>query len=70
MKLQLKHIRVFDKRCVECKAQGKDVMITFMFDGDKNKHGVHDLFLTQVMAEQLVCELTDVVDRNKTLTVE
>jgi len=45
-------------------------MLSFMFDDDQNKHGVHDLFLTQEWAERLVCELTDAVDRNKTLTAE
>lgn len=70
MQLQLKNIRAFDKKCLGCKKHNKDIMLSFMFDDDQNKHGVHDLFLTQKMAEYLVCELTDAVNRNKTLTAE
>ncbi len=72
MQLQLKNIRAYDKTVYGCQKHGKDVMIAFMFEGDKGDNGtfVHDLFLTQKMAEYLVCELTDAVNRNKTLTRE
>ncbi len=68
MQLQLKNIRAYDNQVYGCQKNDKQVMISFMFEGD-DKY-VHDLFLTQEMAEKFVCELTDVVDRNKTLTVE
>jgi len=65
MQLQLKNIRAYGKWCYGCEKHGKDIMLAFMHEGDENPHGVHDLFLTQEMAEYLVCELTDEVNRNK-----
>ncbi len=67
MQLQLKNIRAYDKQVYGCQKHGKQVMISFMFEGD-DKY-VHDLFLTQEMAEYLLKELTTVVDRNKFLTI-
>ncbi len=65
MTLQLNTARAYDKGCYGCQKHGKDIMIAITYEGDPNRHGVHDLFLTQEMAEFLLRELTDAVDRNK-----
>ena len=63
---QLKTARAYDKGCYGCRRHSKDIMIAITYEGDPERNGVHDLFLTQKMAEFLLCELTDAVDRNKT----
>ena len=70
MQLQLKNIRAYDKTVYGCQKHNKAVMIAFMYEGDKGDNGafVHDLFLTQEMAEYLFEELGEVLARNKTLT--
>lgn len=67
MQLQLKNIRAYGKWCYGCEKHGKDIMLAFMYEGDKGNNGafVHDLFLTQEMAEHLVEELADAVEGNK-----
>ena len=61
MELIIKNIRTHYRGVNGCKRHKRDVMVSFMHEGDES---VHDIFLTQEQAEGLLKDLTATLAHN------
>lgn len=64
MQLILTSIRAYYRGVIGCQTNKRDVMLSFMHSEDSKV--VHDLFLTQEQAIELLVELTRAINLNKT----
>lgn len=63
MELILENIRAHDRECIGCRHHERDIMLSFIHEAEPQK--VHDLFLTQAQAVELLASLHDAVVRNE-----
>lgn len=62
MELILENILAHDRKCIGCRNHERDIMLSFIHDKDTEK--VHDLFLTQAQAIDLLAGLKAAIERN------
>jgi len=63
------NFRVYDKTCVGCRRVGKDIMVVFAGkpasdDRDKGQSYIHDFFLSQDQAKDLIEQLQKQLENN------
>ena len=62
MELIATTIRAYDSGCIGCQRHDRDIMLSFMYEGDPERSKIHDLFLTQEQALALHKELGERIE--------
>jgi hypothetical protein len=64
MELIIESIRTYYRGVIGCKRHNRDIMIAFTHEAEKEPNAVHDLFLTQEQAVDLLNDLKKSLGQN------
>jgi hypothetical protein len=64
MELIIKSIRTYYRGVIGCKRHNRDIMIAFTHEAETEPNAVHDLFLTQEQAVDLLNDLKKSLGQN------